>query len=376
MKKLLRILMLFLTLTSALGGVALGQNITGPVRGVTFFYLDGVAQDFPWVLANQSDPTVRAKIDNLLAGYRAAGVNWIRLLIAADHFPAANYPQPTQALINQVNDFMAITRAGPNAGRFTVEVVFVTKRFANGYFADYPPYTNDKMWLAEWITKLNYSNLGMILITGDASPCAWEGTAARYSCYGDSATAISPLAYNHGHWIATMWPWLKANWPTLNASYEVIAGDPYNNGELIKKLAQWVTMRTPDVPCMAASLYFELPPGSPWTAYANQTVALLNAYASVTAKPLWIDEYGMRVCAAVGCTYTESDQQAYYGGFLGSTTCWTSVKYPKFAWVAGNDYPYVGTFWYGLASGFSSNQPVWRPAWGTVSLYYNLTACP
>jgi hypothetical protein len=344
--------------------------VSGPVRGVTFYFLDGSAESFPWVLANQTNPAVRAKIDNVLASYRAANVNWIRLLLAANHFEAASYPLPSQTLIDQVNSFLAITRSGPNAGKFQVEIVLITPKDASNNFLDLPPYVKDKEWLAAWLTKLDFTNIGMVLLSGDAAPCAWDGK--RHSCYGDSATEVSPVAYNNGHWITEIWPWFRSRWPTLLASYEVIAGDPVNDGALIKKLGKWVTKHTPEVPYTAAALYFDLPPGRPWTDIARQTQALLLAYHSVTKKPLWIDEYGMKVCAAGKCAYTEADQAAYFAGFLGAATCWTSVEYPKFAWVAGNDQVETADAWYGLVSGFAENQPVWRQAWSAISLYYNL----
>ena len=77
----------FFLMAIFLHGRVLAGNVSGDVRGVTFFYLDGGGQDFPWVLDNQYNSDARTKIDNLLATYRRAGVNWIRLLIATDHFP-------------------------------------------------------------------------------------------------------------------------------------------------------------------------------------------------------------------------------------------------------------------------------------------------
>jgi hypothetical protein len=74
---------------------------------------------------------------------------------------------------------------------------------------------------------------------------------------------------------------------------------------------------------------------------------------------------------------TECDQSAYVGGFLAATTCWTTRVYPKLAWLGGNDYPYVFDSWFGLFKGFDAqNQPLPRPAWSQLSLYYNLQQCP
>lgn len=224
------------------------------------------------------------------------------------------------------------------------------------------------------MTGLNYSNLGMVMLSGDLTPCGWDGVNPGYKCFGETATTVPPLAYNHGYWLSTLWPWFRSQWPTVQASCEVIAGD--SNGELIMRTATWVQQRTPTVSYIAVSLYSELTPGASWLDYANRTVLLLNSYHSVATLPLWIDEYGMRICQTGQCAFTEADQTAFYNGFLGASTCWTTRKYPKFAWVGGNDYPYNSQFWCGLASSFSGTTPVWRPAWSAVSVYFNLDKCP
>jgi hypothetical protein len=290
-------------------------------------------------------------------------------LVNANHHPYFNAPAGDPSLpprfIKSVNDFMAITRSGPNAGKFNIEVVLGTKTDASGMFSDTAPYTRDKQWLKTWITGLDYTNLGMVLIAGDMQPCGWNGQAFVCSPNG------TPSANNHGAWLTNIWPWVKQNWPTLQVSYEVIAGTT-NTTELIQKQAAWVTANTPDVPWIAASLYYDLAPGSSWQDYAQWTSKLLQVYAQTTTKPLWIDEYG----SAVSQDRTELDQAAYYNGFLGASTCWMGRQYPKFAWVAGNDYPYTGQLWSGLVRNFQDSKPVWRGAWSTVNQYYNLAACP
>ena len=47
--------------------------------GCDVHYLDGVYQDIYWVLDNQGNPVVRAKIDGSLDVYRSSGVKWIRI---------------------------------------------------------------------------------------------------------------------------------------------------------------------------------------------------------------------------------------------------------------------------------------------------------
>lgn len=341
-------------------------NVSGNVRGVTFNYLDGAPQDINWVLNNQSDPVVRAKIDALLAQYRAAGVNWIRILVSSDYMSGVNYPNPSQSLISKVNSFMAITRAGQNSGKFQIELV-LTPHAQNGLLADAYPYTTDKNWYKQWFDQLDYSNLGMIMMAGDLSPCLLNG------CEGDPTLPANAIQRNHGKWIREMWAWKDANYSNLNVSYEVIGnvGGSGNNPDLIKKLAIWNDTNTPSNPILAASLYIDLPSGSQWPAYATAVGNILSAYHSVTGKMLWIDEYGR----GIGQVGTDQDQAEAYAGFLGASVCIYQNYYPKFAWVAGNDYPYDGANWFGLVSSFSGTTPVMRPAWAELSLYYNLQSC-
>jgi hypothetical protein len=351
---------------------AIAANASGTTRGVTFFYLDGVSQDFPWVLDNQYLPTVRAKIDNLLTKYREADVNWIRILVASDHFtlnPSGAYPIPSQSLVNKVNDFMAITRSGLNAGKFKIEIVLIPKQ-VNSMFVDVAPYSADKLWYKTWLDKLNYSNLGMVMFGGDLSPCL----LGPIRCQGEPNA--DALVTNHGKWIKEMWAWKQSNYPNLSASYEVIGVQAGSNNDpaLIKKLAVWMNTNTPSNPIVAASMYVDLPTNSTWQQYLYATLAILDAYHSVSNKPLWIDEFGksMNTLEPQGV----QDQRNAYQGFLGASICWRPNKYPKFAWVAGNDYPYTKGQWYGLTSGFSLDQPMMRDTWSDLKLYYSIQACP
>ncbi|WLQ16074.1 hypothetical protein O5O45_09120 [Hahella aquimaris] len=371
MKILSRSLILFTWLIGSVCSLSASANVSGDVRGVTFFYLDGVHQDFPWVLDNQRDPEVRKKIDSLLNEYRNAGVNWIRILVDADHYGKANEnPVPSLSLIQKVNDFMRITRTGDQADWFTIELVLdpytIKKEDGNkdnGKMQDIHPYDRDKLWYKTWLDNLDYTNLGMVVIGGDLSPCSIQGC--------DQTGEISE---SHASWIKEMWSWKEQYYPELNATYEVIGNEEgINDPRLISILATWIEKNTPTVPVIAASIYIDLPSGSHWVDYAEATNNTLEAYHSVTSKPLWIDEFGKNI--RMGSTV--ADQKAAYEGFLGASICWRKNKYAKFAWVGGNDYPYKDKYWYGLVSGFNSNdEPVMRPAWSVLSQYYNLQQCP
>jgi hypothetical protein len=370
---------LFLILVCGLVPRPAAAQVSGNVRGVSLFYLDGLDQDIRFILDKSwdDDPIVKAKLDNLFAAYRTAGVNWVRLLIAVDRMPDPYPDIPTDPgnMIDRVNKFMR----DPRAAGFKFELVFFTRNCGHFYDGSLVGYAPDKTWLTHWFTRLDQAHMGMYMLSGDLVPCQWNGT--RVACYGEPDD--TPLAHNHGHWIKAMWPWARATFPNLPINYEVAAGGgPESNFEQLRRIAAWVTANTPDVPAVAASLYLTQPPsGTGWVTFANQYTQMLNVYHSVTAKPLWIDEFGTDIqtnkrCQSPGAR-NECDQNEYYAGFLAATTCWTNRVYPKFAWLAGNDYPYVLGSWFGLFKGFDAqNKPVPRPAWTNLSLYYNLQQCP
>jgi hypothetical protein len=339
----------------------------GAVRGVTFFYLDGKQQDFPWVLEHQREPAVRARIEGLLEQYRAAEVNWIRLLIATNHFPdrSAIHPVPSFPLIQKVNDFMALTRSGENAGQFTIELVLVPEQ-KNSRFTDTAPYERDKRWYKAWLDQLDYSNLGMVMFGGDLSPCLLSG--------GEGEPGSESIPKNHSAWIKALWNWKVAHYPNLYASYEVIGiqTGSRNDPMLIQKLATWIKVNTPGLPVVSASLYLELPRGSSWRDYADTTARIIDTYnATLPDTPLWIDEFGK----SWGQDWTLEDQKAAFTGFLTTTIAWQRrSSYPVFVWVAGNDAPYDGKNTFGLVAGFDESKPRMQPAWGEVERFYRLGA--
>lgn len=342
-------------------------NAIGEQRGVTFFYLDGGGQDFPWVLENQYNPQVREKIDALLTEYRAAGVNWIRLLIASDHFYKEKKnliePIPNNSMIQYVNDFMAITRSGPNAGKFTIELVLVPK--TENFQFDLTNFESYENWYREWFNNLDFSNLGMVMLGGDLAPCSRSG-----HCEGDQG--VYSYFDNHGKWIKHMWNWKEAEFPNLNASYEVAFEGGLPNNDLVRRMVRWINNNTPSLPAISAALYTNLAPGSSWVDYANATAQFLDTYHSETTKLLWIDEIGR----SIGQGWTEADQLAYFQGVLGASVCWKQNKYPTFAWVAGNDYPYDGKQVFGLVKEFNGKTPVMRQSWSVINQYFNLQKCP
>lgn len=297
-------------------------------QGVTFFYLDGGAQDFPWVLQHQYEPETRLKIDNVLAAYKLAGVSWIRLLVAQNHFIK---PKPQ---VQELIDFLAILKD------FQINLVLIPNRKS---------IETDKLWFSAWLDKL--PTVGMVMLGGDLTPCLLQG------CDRPDAD-----------WIRQIWAWKQQKYSAITASYEVIGlqqasdNDPY----LIAILSNWIDTNTPDVPFMVAGIYVSLPPGSNAEDYKKVFSRVLNSQLKSTKRPLWIDEYG----AIFGPgAWTDDDRVKAYQGFTAAT-----CGYPRFAWVAG-DSALDGKNAEGLVSAFVDSKPVFIPAWKILSDAYSQKTC-
>jgi hypothetical protein len=74
---------------------------------------------------------------------------------------------------------------------------------------------------------------------------------------------------------------------------------------------------------------------------------------------------------------TAADQKAFYDGFLGGIVCQYGGIKPIFvsAW-SGHNEAGISNGDHGLLGPYSNNYPTFEQAWGTIQLYYPLTACP
>ncbi len=381
MKKLIlsAILLLCMSVTP-MAQAQVQANAIGSIRGATLYFLDGSGQPPRYIIANQDDPDVAAKLCNIFARYHLAGVNWVRFLVVAHQFKnqpefADIYTNP-YPVIEKVNQFME--QAQVCGVDLTFELL-LDPRQQRQWFTDPPPYTNDLNWYRAWLDNLDMTHVGMIMLTGDTSPCAWNGTV--FQCYGDNSLDVTPLAYNNGHWVASVYPILSAEYPDVLMGVDMMAGDQAGNNELLKKTAEWVDAFIPTAPYTALSLHFALPVGSTWQDYAAQDLRILSNYHSVTNRDLWMDEIGGPMCNPSGCgtpettdDYTWADQSAAINGWLAVLACQQTTDYPVMLWAAHRDYGMVPS--YGMISNFTGNVPNFKSVWNTVSLYYNLQVCP
>lgn len=349
------------------------SNIAGNVRGITFHFLDGWEHDFPWMAENQYNIEVRNKIEKVLDAFDEAGINWLRIVIAAHHrsyyrYVASKNPIPSDEQVRQVNDFLALTRSGRFAGKFTIEIVLVPEMDRDLSFRDSPPFNLDKQWLNSWMNRLDFTSIGLVMIGADLMPCAWEGDRIGFRCGDASASRITQ---KHAKWIQSVWPWARKNWPNQKMSYEVIAG---SSTLAASTMATWVSQHTPDVTVASASMYYDLPIGATVQDYKNYWREVIVSFQKNSIKPLWIDEFGK----LIGCGYSEADQANFFTGFLEATVCGDFPEaIPKLAWAGGDDYLSSRNIWFGLFSGYApDNTPIVRPAWKSLSKYYNAKQCP
>jgi hypothetical protein len=331
------------------------------INGATFYFLDGYRPTFPSIIHNLD--THKPKLFNLLNAYKSAGVNWIRILIVCQHFgdklyhPDDPYTKP-EIHIQKVNEFM---RFANTVAPFTFEVLLdPRKTWPTTYFQDTPLYANDKVWYDKWISRLDFSTLGVIMLPGDLWPIQGE------YAFGDHHELVSPVCYNNGHWIKEMMGYLHSKYPTMHINFEL--GLWGTTPETVKKAVSWHTKYFPWTWWIAMPLYYSLPPGATWQEYRTGFSSLFSAYKQATSKPLWIDEYGLPI-TITPAGYYEEDQEAYYHGILEAMKE-SGIQHARFAWVAGRDYPYNGAESYGLVKSFSSDTPVWTPAWDQVKAYY------
>ncbi len=361
------------TITIGCNDTTTTRKVAGPVRGITFHFLDGWDHDLPWMIENQYNSQVRKQIETVLDSFVETGINWLRIIIAAHHRPYYQYvdsgnPLPSNVHIKQVNDFLALLRSNRFTDKFKIELVLIPEMNKDLSFRDSAPFTLDKQWINSWMNKLDFTNIGIVMMGADLMPCAWEGSQIKFRC-GDASG--SRVTQTHARWIQSVWPWARQNWPNQNMSYEVIAG---SSTLAASTMATWVSEHTPDVTVAAASMYFDLPIGATVQDYANYWRDVITSFRNHSVKPLWIDEFGKRI----GTGYSESDQEYFFEGFLRATVCGDFPdSIPKLAWVGGDDYKKSRKIWFGLFSGYApDNTPKFRPAWKSLSKYYNAQQCP
>ena len=358
-------------------------------------FMDNPNEGIFWILENQYTEQGKQRILERLKDFQTAGVNWIRILVSPNWGRRDIYANPLPT-IQKVNDLMALTREGKNAGKFTIELVLDGNRWnadyvnpktgkqgkAEQYFVDPYPYRNDKAWFKTWIDHLNFENLGMIMFAGDTAPCKKWGNKpeSKVKCYESEAPPShwqdEEYYKNNGRWVTTIYAWFAQAYPSLNVAFEVGHGGDFDE---MSANADWVKRHLPAMPVFATALYIHLGDTEDWRSYREETDRFIDEAERRSEKKLWIDEigYGRKGNRYSANDRSEARQKAYFDGVLASLVRYRKNKYPTFAWVAGDDYRDHDPehAWYGLLTekmGSGGHQKVWSPAWNTLSLYYNL----
>lgn len=268
------------------------------VRGANVFYLARGDEDMPYILENIDAPSVRGSLDRILTGLKAAHVNSIRLLIAADHFPLTKrrnaWPVPDAWQTEGLRKLVDVI-----AGKgFSVYLVFVGKTVdeKNQLFISAE---KDLIWINSFLSAVDRAAVVRVDLSGDAFVC------------DDTGCEQTEGQKNHADYLRAVWRGRPASWPV---SYESGGPSEYTTPRGVRNGIRWALEQTPGAP-VSIGFY---PPAE-----------RVREYAEVIAEfkvPIWISEYGGSV--------------EFYRAFL-KVKC--EQKWAAYAWTAG-----VGWYGYGL----------------------------
>ena len=422
----------------AAAGLYTASAIATPINGVQFEWLNTHEEDIEWILDNLgaiypdhnlptnytaptdaygppgpggsapaviapgTGPLVTTEVNNLLAQYKAAGVNYIGLFISVSEidnycnnvggvgynknspsdfynpnasysssysfcndYSAHPYPQLNPDFVIALQNFINITNSGPYAGQFKIGITFFTQTAQTGYLCesegggnigDTPTcpdngdpnnpaynhaYGNAEEYLANWINALipTNNNIGIVMLGGQLKVCDGAGC--------DQDPGADAEVTNNGEWIKNIWQWKQSAFPNLNATYEALSLSENdtaicNNSSdpMIECVAHWANTYTPGLPYIAVSLYVPGAPGDSSSQYTQEANTQLSAYAS--AQPATPTPLWIEEYGGPISTnnFIAQDQTNTINGFLAASFCGTdaSQPYPKFLWNGGYDY--------------------------------------
>lgn len=340
-------------------------SVTQPAKGVNFFYLNGRDQeDFVQVAEKlfygdnackgvRNDITER--FDNSLKAIKAAGFEWVRLLVSKDFYqiyaPRCGfkmeeiYPKLAEkhlAVLSQLIKSVAATG-------LKIEIVLSgTKWFADP--------NNDIEFFESILLGIPIKHVDMVILGGDVQP-----SNAKYQA--DWLLQVLPHFLNHKN----------ADLASQNYLFDTVT---YRNKDQALAYVEWVKKHIPQLGYLPVNLYNRtLPPSSNWRDYSIALREFIAIYKQAEL-PLWIDEYGFRLSnESENVQYTEADRVAYLKGFYHALSCENAITAAYFIWTAGNDrhvsFPDKDTNRtpFGLFSGYENNKPITTPAWDEVALF-------
>jgi hypothetical protein len=326
-----------------------------PAKGVEMFYLNNTAEYPYYMIDHASDPVVDARLNNMLDGYKSAGVTFVRVLFKFDFDPQGGYPLPATTRIAGFKTLLAkITSRG-----MKLELIFVGRDMDK----DAVDYSDDKAWVGAFLDNLDTSGVQLVTLGGDTALCG--AVVDHLACYPDADTPVGWL--NMGRWITGMHAWAVQRYPKLAFSSETWIGwgdADGPSGAISQRVSAIFDKYISGSPYTNGPIYYELPPGSTWQDYASLFSRTIYRFRSFSPRPLWFDEFGMSVTNV-------ANRAAYLRGFLTATGCAPSGYVGGEAlWMAGND---GGVF--GYIDRFDGNVPVWNNDWTTISQYYHSPVC-
>ncbi|NQY18693.1 hypothetical protein [Alteromonas sp.] len=340
-------------------------SVTQPAKGVNFFYLNGRDQeDFVQVAEKlfygdnackgvRNDITER--FDNSLKAIKAAGFEWVRLLVSKDFYniyaPRCGFSMDEIYPVLADKHLSVLTKLIEKVAAHGLKIELVLS--GTKWFAD-PE--NDVRFFESILFGIPLEHVDMVILGGDVQP-----SNAKYQA--DWLLQVLPHFLNHKN----------ADVASQNYLFDTVT---YRHKDQALAYVEWVKKHFPQLGYLPVNLYNRtLPPSSNWRDYSIALAEFIAIYKQAEL-PLWIDEYGFRLSnESESIQYTEADRVAYLKGFYHALSCENAITAAYFIWTAGNDrhvsFPDKDTNRtpFGLFSGYENNKPITTPAWDEVALF-------
>ncbi|MBU1417906.1 MAG: hypothetical protein KKI15_05440 [Proteobacteria bacterium] len=358
-----------------------------PVKGVSFFYLDGRRDENQIILIQElpaGDEAISVRLAKTIAEIKISGFNWVRIIISKNHYkmydekyPEYDYSQDIYPLMSsdeaiKINSFIDNFRKGTDG--LKIELLLTAGFIDNTTMRDKQ---NDALFFESILKQIDTTGIELVMLGGDMMPCNIISLVAVDDTICDEDGPKGD--WNDAEWIRFQLDYFSNNpidrLRNLNYSFDTIT---YPTVNAFKTYLEWVKNNVISyIPIVSVSAYYARP-GATEKDYLSHFNDLVNAYAeSGLNKPFWFDEYGF----GLHDFYSEKDTFLYFKGFLQSTRCKNGVDsslfYPSVAWVVGSDRD-TNIVWpinlksYGLFQGYNlKNSPIVGQTWELIKWFNN-----
>jgi hypothetical protein len=352
--------------------------MNSPVKGISFFYLDGrVNENLPALIQElpYEDSAMAERLEKTIDEMRESGFNWVRILISKVHYSDFDdiYPSISIKEAEKINTFIDYFRSGDN--QFKIELVLDAGFIDGTRLRDIE---NDAIFFQSILSQIDTTGIELVMLGGDLMPCNYTSLMLVDETLCDEDGPGNN--WNDAEWIRFQLSYFTNHnldkLRKLQYSFDTIT---YPTVKTFMTYLEWVKNNViAFMPVVSVSGYYAQS-GATESDYLAHFNALVNAYeASGIDKPFLLDEYGFALEEIV----SEKERFIYLKGFLQATRCRngvdTSLFYPSMAWVAASDQLGKitvpnGTKFYGLVDQYNSDSsPVVSQSWNLIK-WFNTT---